>query len=130
MRDGLSSYCAECHCAAARESRARHGARYNAAKRSNLTDRLSRAGIEPESTEAVFLRAVACDPCAYCGGPATDLDHIDPRKSGNDGWDNRAAACGTCNKRKQRLSLLGFMLRRSLVRDGFDEMREQWKLAA
>lgn len=82
------------------------------------------------SPTAVYLRSVQADPCAYCGALATDLDHIEARVVGSDGWENLTAACGTCNKRKGQLSLLGFLIRRGLIDDGLDEMREQWARAA
>ena len=39
--------------------------------------------------------------CAYCGGPATTVDHITPRsRGGRNTWLNTVAACGGCNQRK------------------------------
>ena len=39
--------------------------------------------------------------CAYCGGPATTIDHVHPRsRGGRDSWLNTVAACGPCNQRK------------------------------
>lgn len=39
--------------------------------------------------------------CAYCGGKATTVDHVQPRsRGGEDTWDNLAAACQPCNNRK------------------------------
>jgi 5-methylcytosine-specific restriction endonuclease McrA len=39
--------------------------------------------------------------CAYCGGPATTVDHIVPRsRGGRNSWLNTVAACGGCNQRK------------------------------
>jgi 5-methylcytosine-specific restriction endonuclease McrA len=39
--------------------------------------------------------------CAYCGGPATTIDHILPRsRGGKNSWVNTVAACGRCNQRK------------------------------
>jgi 5-methylcytosine-specific restriction endonuclease McrA len=39
--------------------------------------------------------------CAYCGGPATTVDHVVPRcRGGTNTWRNTAAACGGCNQRK------------------------------
>ena len=55
--------------------------------------------------------AILNDPCAYCGGKADTLDHIHPRsRGGTRGWHNVTAACGECNRRKDRDSLLGFLL--------------------
>ena len=39
--------------------------------------------------------------CAYCGKPATTVDHIQPKsKSGLNDWLNLVAACLKCNGRK------------------------------
>lgn len=39
--------------------------------------------------------------CAYCGQPATEVDHITPiRLGGTSTPDNLTAACRTCNRRK------------------------------
>jgi hypothetical protein len=39
--------------------------------------------------------------CVYCGGTASDKDHIFPRSNGGpDIWDNLVAACDSCNKDK------------------------------
>lgn len=61
---------------------------------------------------ADYREAVRRDPCAYCGSEATDTDHIDPKaRGGGDGWENLAAACAQCNRKKMTrpllLSLLG-----------------------
>jgi hypothetical protein len=53
------------------------------------------------------------DPCAYCGAPASDVDHIDPRDGENDGPDNLTACCRSCNARKNRRPLLGWLLVRN-----------------
>jgi 5-methylcytosine-specific restriction endonuclease McrA len=39
--------------------------------------------------------------CAYCGAPATSLDHVVPRsRGGTHTWDNVVAACARCNHTK------------------------------
>jgi 5-methylcytosine-specific restriction endonuclease McrA len=39
--------------------------------------------------------------CAYCGGPATTIDHVVPRsRGGANTWLNTVAACVGCNQRK------------------------------
>jgi len=39
--------------------------------------------------------------CAYCGAPATSLDHIIPRfKSGCSNWYNLVPSCQPCNNNK------------------------------
>ena len=44
--------------------------------------------------------------CAYCGQPATSLDHIIPRfKSGSSNRNNLIPACRTCNQTKASLNM-------------------------
>ncbi len=39
--------------------------------------------------------------CAYCGNPASTIDHVLPRsRGGANEWTNTVAACGRCNNRK------------------------------
>ena len=39
--------------------------------------------------------------CAYCGAPATTVDHVNPRSAGGtDHPQNLVAACQTCNRSK------------------------------
>jgi 5-methylcytosine-specific restriction endonuclease McrA len=39
--------------------------------------------------------------CAYCGGHATTVDHVNPRsRGGRNSWLNTVAACAGCNQRK------------------------------
>lgn len=52
--------------------------------------------------------------CAYCGAPATTVDHIRPRsRGGADSWENLVACCLRCNGAKADRSLesLGWRLR-------------------
>lgn len=74
-------------------------------------DRLRRkVGRDPEAVP--YIAAVACDPCAYCGGPADTLDHIVPvSRGGTNVWYNLTAACRPCNSRKQAVPLLLALLR-------------------
>lgn len=52
------------------------------------------------------------DPCAYCGAPATEIDHIENRYGGGpDHWTNATGACRSCNASKREQKLLGFLLR-------------------
>jgi hypothetical protein len=67
--------------------------------------RINRAGF-PSEWRAVLLR----DPCVYCYGLASGLDHIQPRsRLGTDGWENRAPACSTCDGQKHSIQLLLFL---------------------
>jgi hypothetical protein len=68
-----------------------------------------------------FYFALKGDPCAYCGGPASEIDHIDPVPTGfgrrrphgltaeSTDWTNLTSACGPCNFAKGRQSLLEFL---------------------
>ena len=39
--------------------------------------------------------------CAYCGGSANTIDHVQPRsRGGADSWENLVACCHECNHRK------------------------------
>ncbi|ROS59242.1 5-methylcytosine-specific restriction endonuclease McrA [Frigoribacterium sp. PhB160] len=39
--------------------------------------------------------------CAYCGGSASTIDHVQPRsRGGADSWENLVAACLRCNNVK------------------------------
>lgn len=68
-------------------------------------------GLRMASPETLDYRLVLqADPCAYCGEPATDVDHIDPvvRGASNE-WPNLTAACRGCNAQKGPKSLLEFL---------------------
>jgi hypothetical protein len=44
--------------------------------------------------------------CAYCGRPATTVDHVVPRsRGGKSNWLNCVAACVDCNRRKDALTV-------------------------
>jgi 5-methylcytosine-specific restriction endonuclease McrA len=52
--------------------------------------------------------------CAYCGAPATSLDHVIPKsRGGAHVWENVVAACSRCNhlKADRAVSDLGWRLR-------------------
>lgn len=57
---------------------------------------------------ARFLRSHPL--CATgCGAPASDVDHIRPRRDGgSDAWDNLQALCGAHHKRKTALQSSGW----------------------
>jgi 5-methylcytosine-specific restriction endonuclease McrA len=62
--------------------------------------------------------------CQYCGRPAENVDHVQPRsRGGTHTWDNVVAACRRCNSKKEnRLPHeIGMKLARKpfVPRDGF-----------
>jgi len=69
---------------------------------------------------AYFLKVIRRDPCVYCGRLTTTeinnsasytKDHIHPRtRGGINNWTNIAPSCATCNRQKDHLSLLEFLL--------------------
>ncbi len=62
--------------------------------------------LTPDQWRAVLL----ADPCAYCGAPAADVDHITPQRAGgDDSAANLAGACARCNQRKWSNPLVHFL---------------------
>lgn len=58
-----------------------------------------------------YKLALKKDPCSYCGGKATTLDHIVPRcEEKNDCWANLTACCYRCNQAKADTDLLFFLV--------------------
>lgn len=58
-----------------------------------------------------YKAAIRRDHCAFCGGPAGEYEHIEPRaKGGANNWSNITAACMRCNRRKGTRTLLAFLL--------------------
>lgn len=52
--------------------------------------------------------------CAYCGGAANTIDHVQPRsRGGADSWENLVACCLRCNNKKgdRTLAEMGWTLR-------------------
>lgn len=83
-----------------------------AASRATWPEKVLAAFLEPPTHRQVvaYRRSFLLDPCAYCGAPSTQLDHITPRsRGGDDAWDNRAGTCASCNGRKQDVPLLVWM---------------------
>lgn len=57
-----------------------------------------------------YFASMLKDPCVYCGGPVSGVDHIVPSSSGGaDDWTNCAAACRNCNGRKGITPLIYFL---------------------
>lgn len=58
-------------------------------------------------------RSVLRDPCVYCGSKATEVDHIQPyARGGSHDAMNRAPTCLPCNRAKNDISLLLFLIKR------------------
>lgn len=78
--------------------------RYAAEKR---VGRKNKLGVEYATAVLMF------DPCSFCGGQTTEIEHIHPRKrGGSDDWWNLTASCRSCNASKRTASLLEYLLRR------------------
>lgn len=62
---------------------------------------------------AEYRKAIANDPCFYCGDPETHhVDHYFPlAKGGNDAWFNLVASCRVCNLSKFTACGTAFLLR-------------------
>lgn len=72
--------------------------------------RRARVG-ESRADVADFAPILRADPCAYCGAPASVIDHIVPLAGGG-AHDvlNLTGACRSCNARKRTRQLLHFLL--------------------
>ena len=65
--------------------------------------------LPPGGWNAVLLR----DPCVYCSGPATTIEHIQPKVTGGTReWRNTAPACQGCNGERGHEPLLVWLLRK------------------
>jgi 5-methylcytosine-specific restriction endonuclease McrA len=75
-------------------------------------DRAYRARRTPR-IGGVWAPILGSDPCAYCGGPAGEMDHI---RALNDGGrhdiENIIPACRRCNAAKGDMPVLHFLLSR------------------
>lgn len=73
-----------------------------------------RAGLAEADLDvsASYRKAIAADPCHYCGAAGEQVDHYYPvAKGGNDRWHNLVAACAPCNNRKSANCGTWFRLR-------------------
>jgi 5-methylcytosine-specific restriction endonuclease McrA len=56
-------------------------------------------------TQRLIVLRRDCYICSYCGEPANEVDHIQPRVlGGTDDLDNLVAACRRCNAMKGKRS--------------------------
>jgi 5-methylcytosine-specific restriction endonuclease McrA len=83
----------------------------NAARRRRRA-RLAGAAVSEMGATEVYVSILRLDPCAYCGGPAGDIDHIQAVSAGGGHvWSNMTSACRSCNAIKHTASLLTALLR-------------------
>ena len=71
-------------------------------------------GSSKWKTQRLIVLKRDCYICAYCGEPANEVDHIQPRVlGGTDDLDNLVAACRRCNAMKGKRSEALFLGRKS-----------------
>jgi hypothetical protein len=119
MRDGHFNSCKECELAKASAYREANRERQRAyAFRNNprVGFDLLRLDGSQYGLATQYIRALRQDPCAYCGDPGEDLDHIFPlwrtRPRGGisvDEWAEVTNACRKCNMAKRTQTLLEFL---------------------
>lgn len=86
--------------------RARRYRRANAeASRATVARRKARGNRAMDATDrflsAEYRKAIANDPCTYCGAPGEHDDHLLPlARGGTDHWWNLHRTCPPCNHRK------------------------------
>jgi len=102
----------------------RRAGRTYRAKGVRRTERFRQAGTSTDPC----VNQLYHDPCAYCGGRAGEIDHIEPTSKGGAPKDlgNLTAACRSCNAAKGDKSLLLFMA----YRNGCFEYRRDTEVAA
>ena len=77
---------------------------------------LERAERPAPRDVGAYKVAIRRDPCAFCGGPGGEFEHIEPRALGGENhWTNLAGACLRCNRRKGTKSLLAALLDRGAL---------------
>jgi 5-methylcytosine-specific restriction endonuclease McrA len=79
----------------------------------NRAARHARRGA-PYTDEALEWIASLVDPaCGYCGGAATEIDHVVPVSLGGTGeLTNLVPACRSCNARKSKAAVSDFLAQR------------------
>ncbi len=79
-----------------------------------MYNRLARHARRGSPTDEEAAEILYREPCAYCGGPGGEIDHIVPLSKGGTGdWSNLASACRTCNAQKGDQSLEEFLARKA-----------------
>lgn len=70
--------------------------------------RLRRAGYSGPLLE--WTDVLAADPCAYCSGASSGVDHIEAIADGGaNAAENLIGACFDCNRQKRTQPLLAFL---------------------
>lgn len=74
-----------------------------------------------------YRQILRADPCAYCGGPGGQVDHIVPKARSNRGqeqsWHNLTATCDECNNRKADAPLLLWLANQEAPRSAWAARR-------
>ncbi len=94
----------------AKRAKQREAWRLRNAEKTRLHDKersLVRRRARPDVRAREYMAILSHDPCAYCGAPSQQIDHIDPLVAGGDSaWANLTAACQRCNYNKRDRPLL------------------------
>jgi 5-methylcytosine-specific restriction endonuclease McrA len=81
-------------------------------------------------TAMEYSLILADDPCAYCGGPADEIDHIVAIQTGGTAaWDNLTASCRQCNAQKATRPLLDALIRGTMLAE-MENWATRWEQAA
>lgn len=65
---------------------------------------------EDKDISLEYRKAIANDPCRYCGATGEHVDHMQPlSRGGTDHWYNLTMACATCNLRKNAKTVEEFL---------------------
>lgn len=90
-----------------RWSRTPHG------KASNSVRNQARRNATMDEWTTEYIAILHGDPCVFCGGSFAEIDHIVAvAKGGTSEHDNLAPTCMSCNRSKQALDLVPFLLQR------------------
>lgn len=89
------------------------------ANRAKLARRRTAKKLSADEREVstAYRRAIAADPCFYCGSKSTEMhdDHKLPlAKGGTDHWWNLARACAACNLSKGAKTAEEFLTERAV----------------
>jgi 5-methylcytosine-specific restriction endonuclease McrA len=72
--------------------------------------------LTPETSKKAWRSVLLADPCAYCGAPSVEIDHIVPTVTGigSDSLDNLIGSCRPCNRRKKSRTFLSLLARQEI----------------